>query len=370
MKRNRIILFIFSAAAVAAACSTPVFRYAIERWEADPYQLLIFTDGELSDAQQKVVAQYKTYERYGYRSAPLRVDVLDVHSLSNRTAQIWAEVSARRDAPAVALLYPSIMRIHEALTDDDLTTNTLNRIMMSPARLETAQRLLGGDAAVWLLVRGADPERNREVRELLDQKLRDLEKNTVYNDDFLRLAQESGVEIPELRYSVLEVDRNDPREAVLLSMLTGVSDDAEAETGPIVAPVFGQGRAAVLMMGDYIAGDYIQRVSEFLTGACACEIKALNPGFDLLIPVDWISGIQQEYVFDAELPPLTGPSAIAEPPPPPPAAPETPEADALHPEEPSQTRLFIGVLGVFSITAVAALGFVTWLLIRKNHDTV
>jgi hypothetical protein len=362
MKKIILILLCAGAAAVSMACSTPVFRYAIERWEADPYRLLVFNDGGLTDGQQQVVAEFKRYERYGYRSSPLRVEVLDVNSISNLQQQVWTDVSARRAAPAVALLYPSMMRMNKTVWDDELTTNALNRIIMSPARLETAQRLLGGDAAVWLLIRGDDPDRNRAVREMLDRKLRELEQTTTYNDDFLKLVEEAGTTIPKLHYSVLEIDRRDPREAVLLRMLTALSDAAAAETGPLVVPVFGQGRATVLMMGDYIAEDYIERVSEFLTGACACEIKALNPGFDLLMPVDWIGGITDEYVFDSELPPLTSPSASMEPEPesPPESVPEVQEI------ENAQTRLFSVVLGVFILTVLGALGFITWLILRKK----
>ena len=47
------------AAAVSAivtaslwACSVPVFRYALERWLADPYQAVVFHRGSLTTAQQ------------------------------------------------------------------------------------------------------------------------------------------------------------------------------------------------------------------------------------------------------------------------------------------------------------------------------
>ena len=35
-------------AVVAEACSVPVFRYALERWQADPYEVFVFHRGPLT----------------------------------------------------------------------------------------------------------------------------------------------------------------------------------------------------------------------------------------------------------------------------------------------------------------------------------
>jgi len=368
MRKPWIIwLLMLASAGAALACSTPVFRYAIERWEADPYRLMIFTDGELTTEQQETIRDFKKYERFGFRQPPLMVQQADISAVTNLSATVWAEISTNQAAPAVALLYPSIMRDHSVVWTDDLSANALNRIVMSPVRLETANRLLGGDAAVWLLIPGDDPAENDSVRKLLDTQLRQLEETVEYNADFLALAAEAGAEVPELNFSVLEVDRSDSQESVLMAMLTRLSPEAAEHSGAIVIPVFGQGRAVVLMMGEYIADQYIKRVAEFLTGACSCEVKSLNPGFDILIPVDWIGGITEEYVFDAELPPLTGPTALETPQEPPvellPAPEEERIEDIVHPEK----SLFWSVLGVFGIAVLAAMAFTGWLLLRKNH---
>jgi hypothetical protein len=44
----------------------------------------------------------------------------------------------------------------------------------------------------------------------------------------------------------------------------------------------------------------------FLVGECSCEVKAQNPGIDLLVPIDWDSFIHYEINLDDALPPLTG----------------------------------------------------------------
>ena len=50
---NRLVLFVALAAspAIASACSIPVFRYALERWDSDRFQVIIYHDGALSPEQ-------------------------------------------------------------------------------------------------------------------------------------------------------------------------------------------------------------------------------------------------------------------------------------------------------------------------------
>src|SRR5437899_1522683 len=59
MKRPLLPLVVFAmvlaAASQAQACSVPVFRYALERWPLAPYELLVFHQGPLSRAEEKLV---------------------------------------------------------------------------------------------------------------------------------------------------------------------------------------------------------------------------------------------------------------------------------------------------------------------------
>jgi len=55
-----IALLLLAFAAVMGAlpvwaCDVPVFRFALERWPADPYQATIFHKGPLDDKQQGIV---------------------------------------------------------------------------------------------------------------------------------------------------------------------------------------------------------------------------------------------------------------------------------------------------------------------------
>ncbi|NOU36512.1 MAG: hypothetical protein HOO88_07060 [Kiritimatiellaceae bacterium] len=363
-KKRVVLSAVLLSATITLACSTPVFRYAIERWEADPYRLVVFSNGTLTEDQQQVVAGFRVYETSGYRSSPLIVDEYDISATNRLAAAVRAGLPTNRAAPCVALLYPEFMRMDTVVWSDDLTTNALNRMIMSPARLEIARRLLDGDAAVWVFIPGGDAERNRAIHEMLNAKLRELETTVQYNEDFLALAKAAGKEPPKLKFSVLELRRDNRQEAPLLAMLTQVSSSIATNSGPIVVPVFGQGRAAVLMMDEYVAGPYIEKVVQFLTGACSCEVKSQNPGFDILIPVDWVGGIKQEYVFDAELPPLKSPSAEM-------GTLLSATNGATGTAGKTEHRLFGAVLSVFIVVVLGGLGGATWVLLRKkrNHES-
>ena len=54
-------------------------------------------------------------------------------------------------------------------------------------------------------------------------------------------------------------------------------------------PVFGRARALASMKGSTIDLDLIEETSRFLCGACSCQVKAQNPGFDLLAMAQWDS---------------------------------------------------------------------------------
>ena len=80
-KATALILTVCTlAASVAIACNVPVFRYALERWPADPYELVVLHEGELT---AKDLAQVKALQQADMRSktpANFNVRTIDVSS--------------------------------------------------------------------------------------------------------------------------------------------------------------------------------------------------------------------------------------------------------------------------------------------------
>jgi hypothetical protein len=84
------------------------------------------------------------------------------------------------------------------------------------------------------------------------------------------------------------------------------SDLYEHPDEPMVVPVFGRGRVLGCLFGTYISQDKIEGVIAYLAGSCSCEVKALNPGTDLLVAAPWDAVVINSYVENTPMPELTG----------------------------------------------------------------
>ena len=55
MHMVRFLISLALLTATASACSVPVFRYALEHWPADPFQITVFHRGTMNDAQRAMI---------------------------------------------------------------------------------------------------------------------------------------------------------------------------------------------------------------------------------------------------------------------------------------------------------------------------
>jgi hypothetical protein len=161
-------------------------------------------------------------------------------------------------------------------------------VFQSPARDEIARRLLAGHSVVWLLVTSDDQSRNEQVRKTLDEDLQTVSGKIALPDGIGQPGSELYSEIPLLvKFSVLEIRSNDPQEAFLLGLFRGFRPETLASGDPLVVPVFGRGRALEVLPASKLTAGLIEDLCGFLSGACSCQVKDQNPGFDLLFAVDW-----------------------------------------------------------------------------------
>jgi hypothetical protein len=70
-------------------------------------------------------------------------------------------------------------------------------------------------------------------------------------------------------------------------MLAGPKSGLAGSSEPWVAAVFGRGRVLGAWPAHGFGDAQIEEVCLFLLGACSCQVKNLNPGWDLLLRVDW-----------------------------------------------------------------------------------
>jgi hypothetical protein len=283
---------LFGGAPPAAACSVPVFRYALERWPAGNFTVQLFHRDSLPETNLVAALQQAADQSL----ANFTFTTVAVSGLTNR-ALPWLTVE-----------FPAGDRMDRPAWCGAFAAETGRLLLDSPARRELVRRLARGDAVVWVLLDG-----DAATAKLLDTELRQLEKEisipeidpsdprTMVNRD-LKIA-----------FSVLPVTRTDPAEKLFVTMLLNAARFPSNVTGPAVFPVFGRGRVLAGFSGSYLNPDYLAAASRYVCGACSCEVKEQNPGVDLLLAANWDEAIGQDVVKDPPLPPLVSLASSAAP---------------------------------------------------------
>lgn len=266
----------------AHACNVPVFRYALEHWPAGNFQVFVFTDGGLGSPDQQRVEAWKELARQTH--ANVQFTTVQMNRASDRDRELC---SAETNAvlPWAVVLAPETDTNVPPVWRGRLAELDATRLIDSPARRVMAQRLAGGDSAVWVLLESGDSAVDNAAATLLTNELKRLETALKLpppaEDD---PAPRSNLPL-KIAFSILRLSRSAPGENYFVRMLL---HDEELPAGkPVVYPVFGRGRALAALAGADISAKTFSQAAAFLCGACSCEVKELNPGKDLLVAHNW-----------------------------------------------------------------------------------
>lgn len=290
-------VFVASVGSIASACNVPVFRYALERWRPDPFRLTLFHRGQLSPTEQQLLARLA--ERLESAAANVVVAVVDLAEATeaakadDRPTVPATGLSTAR-LPLLVLHYPPQLQIPDPIWTGPLTKDSFAQLTESAMRQEIVRRLVDGQTAVWLLLESGQAAADDAAAALIQEELKRLEQQlklpelTSAEDDKLLAAAPL-----KLSFSVLRVSRGDADQLLIQTLLHAEPDLLERRD-PMVFPIFGRGRAMWPLIGPGITPSNIRESASFLVGACSCEIKDLNPGFDLLVAADWDTLLHQE----------------------------------------------------------------------------
>jgi hypothetical protein len=281
------LLAVLSLLAVAEACNVPVFRFALERWRSDPYEVVVFHRGPLSDADREVLRPLE--EKQDQFSANIVVRTVDVDGETDPAdKKLLALLGDEPALPRLVLQYPHYLQIPVPVWHGPLSRESVASLTDSPIRKELVRRLASGQTAVWLVLECGDAEKDEAAVKLLTAELSKLEKE-------LELPELS--EAPEdnllagtplkLQFTSLRVTRGTGADEPLVQMLVRSEPDLADRKDPMIFPIFGRGRALFPLIGAGITAENIYDSGAFLVGACSCEVKELNPGFDLLLSAEW-----------------------------------------------------------------------------------
>ena len=126
------IVFAFAVigSAAAFACQVPVFRYALERWDADRYRITVLHDGPLNETQSAALAQFKQASESGQgKAASVDVRMVDVNGKGKLPPKLIAKWKAHKDqsSPLVMVEYPLANEVGrtEPMFQETLTKSTV-----------------------------------------------------------------------------------------------------------------------------------------------------------------------------------------------------------------------------------------------------
>lgn len=275
------------------ACKIPVYRYALERWAPDLFEIFVFYDEEIPlelidkleqyDAETSSASNFMLYD-FNINDLPSPIDL--IYQSTNAQSHPWVLI---RNANAP---------IGEVVWHGPADDNVVQHLIDSPAGNAIIQSLGQGETAAWVLLTCGNEEKDNAARELIQSELKKLESKMKLPE------QDPGVpaDVLKLKFSFTEASRSDPKEAFFITQLLQTEPDLISYSDePMVFPIFGRGRVLYALIGDGINAENIKHACEFVIGACSCQVKELNPGMDLMLAANWDSFITQSIVGEWEL---------------------------------------------------------------------
>ena len=328
------------------ACDTPVFRYALEKWEPESYPAFVFLEDSLTAEEAAAMAPLNqlsgnlTVERVniaklaaGFDAAPYEFKWLkkkyrkSKDQLNAEQKRAAAERAFRykrsmverfgqgKPLPYAVVCFPSeiengLSKAGDVLWEGVPDAQVFAALAESPTRTEIANRILDGDSAVWLMLPSGEAEKDEACLARLNEMLRTAERTVELSIPGKDDTISGGVPL-RLSFSTLRVDPSVPEEAFFIQTLRKLREKRGALGGkhlsccpapsasvspqgcdakfPVVIPIIGRGRAIEWVTGEQINEEYIIELCRYISGPCSCEIKNQNPGMDMLFSVDWES---------------------------------------------------------------------------------
>jgi len=298
----KYLLIFLVVTASPLACQVPVFRYALERWQSDSFRLQLIHRGE-APAELSFEPKHLNLE----------FESVNLEKITPNERFSIIGLEKLTEYPAFLIHPPESWGNNEPLVFPG-TKSTLESIIDSPLRQRIKDGILEGQSTVWILVEGTDQTANEAIFKLLNDTLLEAQKNIQIPEGVIQADQAGKVgedinlddvlrsSIPlQISFKIERVNRNDPAEQAFLRILTANRHSPSEE--PLVVPVFGRGRTPGPLLGSSITAETVTTACEYLCGACSCQVKSGNPGYDLLFQTDWQEKLQSGLVvIDKSLP--------------------------------------------------------------------
>jgi hypothetical protein len=293
---------------LAAACDTPVYRFATYNWTPSPYRIYhIARSAPLAtnDPIRQAIAELTTSSKNAPR-AVANLELLEIDAAAERPLEslpppvreeaafvleraLAAELENGAKLPQFAVVLPNGYPVHEG----PITAEDVRAIADSPVRRKLVAQIAAGKAAVMLLLEGDKADDNKTEDDEAAAKLieatiaRAAEGELSPAPDFTLSTTPPDAKPAQVDVGMLRVRRDDPAEKWLVMSLLHLEPEIDERAEPMVFSVYARGRVNPPAIGTGISEEELDRQVKFVLGPCACTIKHDNPGMDLALVADW-----------------------------------------------------------------------------------
>ncbi len=290
----------------ARACRVPVFRFALEQWRVDPYTFIASYNQAPSEEVEALLDELDHLDHLGLIGL-IELDASGDPGPDERPDHRWISGDGRPRLVVLPPTPPGVEATPSPVFDGPLTRAAVAPLLASPMRREIARLLLEGESVVWLLLESGDAAADAKARATLERELADLADTLTLppmDEASLAYLDPAAETKLKLSFAVRSLSRDDPHEKHLIALLLAHSP-AAADKQPAAYAFFGRGRVLGPVVGEQINARRIEDDCVYLTGECACMVKRENPGWDMLMPVDWEGVLVGQVKLSEALPPVT-----------------------------------------------------------------
>ena len=239
----RLLVLTLAFSHVAMACNVPVYRYALEHWIPQQYEVIVFRHGKDADRNS---AENKSIKALSDSGANLVVNEIDADTPTAKDIEEELTGSREKPLPWMVLRFPEKNGgPARTVSSEPFNPKSVEQLLNSPARKEIARHMASGDAAVWLYVdsglKNVDGAKAAEFEKILAKISADFKaaaQATQRGPDADGGAGDAPADpnvdaapvdpnaapaapiVPDnATLSLIHLRRNDPEETILLNML-------------------------------------------------------------------------------------------------------------------------------------------------------
>ena len=292
------MIFLFGAifSYSSFSCETPVYQFALANWEPDAFRLVVtYPENEGLLVIEKINAFREEMSVGGLRTN-LKIIAIDINQPEKELPPVVQAIVKGKKSSWSVLIPPRSSLPLDSIWDGPIDLDAWKQLVTSSLRdkieVELTKELASG---VFLYVENKPGWKSNRFVAKLESRLNKLENK-------LRPSVDDG-EI-EVKFPLIKIDGNDIDEQLFFNMIKSCSGNKKILSTNFVAVIYGRARVSQLFSPSQLSASELENICTFLLGECACEIKADNPGFDLLFQADWLSADLPLTYSEFELPEL------------------------------------------------------------------